>query len=188
MISQQLDAAAPAGPTRTRARRRWAWIPAALAVTALSAAACSSTSSSTGPNPATTQADVQKLFNSFFNLAADKSVSGKTAEIQDGSTLTVAAGQALNSSLAASAGGATVHTVTILSDSACAAAKVPSPCAAVKYDILGPGGQVLLPNSSGYAVYVNGKWLVSKTTICGLFGLFYQAEGNTGTPPGCPTS
>ena len=53
------------------------------------------------------------------------------------------------------------------------------------YDILGTGGTAILPNNNGYAVYTNGHWLVSKVTICTLLGLFYTAEGKTGSPPGC---
>ena len=62
---------------------------------------------------------------------------------------------------------------------------LPTPCAKVVYDINGPTGTAVLANSQGYAVDVNGTWLVAKTTICGLLGLFYQAEGNTGNPAGC---
>ena len=32
-------------------------------------------------------------------------------------------------------------------------------------------GEPVLPDLHGYAVYVNGRWLVSKTTLCGLFRL-----------------
>jgi hypothetical protein len=37
----------------------------------------------------------------------------------------------------------------------------------------------------GYAVFVAGHWLVAKTTICGLLGLFYSASGKSGSPKGC---
>ena len=56
------------------------------------------------------------------------------------------------------------------------------------YDILGQGGTVILPNNNGYAVSVNGTWLVATNTVCELLDLFYQAEGKTGTPPGCPAT
>jgi hypothetical protein len=39
--------------------------------------------------------------------------------------------------------------------------------------------------NNGYAVFVSGQWLVAKATICQLLGLFYTAEGKTGSPPGC---
>jgi len=46
-------------------------------------------------------------------------------------------------------------------------------------------GTAILPGNTGYAVLSNGKWLVAKTTICTLLGLFYTAEGKQGSPPGC---
>jgi len=187
MISQLPEAAAPAGPTPTRRGRRRVWLPAALAVIAFSAAACSSSSSSSSasaPNPAMAQSDVQTAYNTLFDLS-NKSVPAKLAVIQDGQSLEQATTAAISSSLATSATGASVSEVSLLTASECDAAKVPYPCAKVKYSILGTGGAPLLGNTTGYAVYVDGKWLVSKATICGLFGLFYQAEGNTGTVPGC---
>ena len=62
---------------------------------------------------------------------------------------------------------------------------MPSPCAKVTYSILGQGGSALLGGETGYAVYVNGKWLVAKPTVCSLLGLFYEATGKTGSPQGC---
>ncbi len=53
------------------------------------------------------------------------------------------------------------------------------------YDILGTGGTAILPMNNGYAIFSNGQWLVAKATICTLLGLFYSAEGKTGSPPGC---
>ena len=53
------------------------------------------------------------------------------------------------------------------------------------FDILGPDGTPILSNNRGYAVSVDGAWLVSTTTACDLLGLFYSAEGKTGSPPGC---
>ena len=72
-----------------------------------------------------------------------------------------------------------------MTGSACTTAKLPSPCAKVSYDILGAGGTPLLAGQTGYAVDVSGKWLVAKVTICTLLGLFYSAEGKSGSPPGC---
>ena len=86
---------------------------------------------------------------------------------------------------ASAAQGAKIHTVKILTPAQCAKQSLPSQCAHVVYDILGTGGTAILPNNNGYAVYTNGHWLVSKVTICTLLGLFYTAEGETGSPPGC---
>ncbi len=109
----------------------------------------------------------------------------RIAAIQDGQKIKPAFQQALNSSLAKSSAGAKLDSYKILSASACTKASVSSPCAKVVYDIDGPTGTAILPNSQGYAVYVNGKWLVAKATICGLLGLFYQAAGKSGSPAGC---
>ncbi|HXX89721.1 MAG TPA: hypothetical protein VEI83_05815 [Acidimicrobiales bacterium] len=184
-MNQQPDAAST-GPSTTTRRRRWGWTTAVLATAAVATAACSSSSSSTTPppNPATAQSDIGVVYGTLFNLAS-KNASKMEASIQGGSALTTAINEALSSPLSTSATGATVTSATILSSSDCQAAKVPSPCAKVTYSILGPGGQVLLPNSTGYAAYVNGHWLVAKVTICGLFELLYQTENKTGTPPGC---
>jgi hypothetical protein len=54
----------------------------------------------------------------------------------------------------------------------------------VTYNVLGKNGKALLPNAKGYAVFVNGKWLVSKPTVCALFSEAYTLVGK-GTPPGC---
>ncbi|HYA68503.1 MAG TPA: hypothetical protein VED63_07205 [Acidimicrobiales bacterium] len=185
MNSQLLEAPTPADPTMTRRDRRRTWLPAVLAVTALAAAACSSSSSSSNqPNPQTTQADVEAAYNTLFDLS-NPSVPTKLAAIQDGQSLEQATTAALGSSLAKSATGASVQEVYLLTASECATAKVPSPCAKVKYSILGAGGAPLLGNTTGYAVYVDGHWLVAKATICGLFSLFYEAEGNASPVPGC---
>jgi hypothetical protein len=170
-----------------RRRPRRGWVAIALAGTAIVAAACSSSSSSSSttppPNPATAQAAIQTVYNNFFNLA-NKNVDKTVAAIQGGSNLRPAINEAFASSLSNSATGATVTSATILSSADCKTAGVPTPCAKVSYNILGPGGQVLL-NSGGYAVYVNGQWLVAHTTVCGLFQLLYQTEQKSGTPPGC---
>ena len=180
--------AAPADQIAVRSRPIRARLALVLAGTAIVAAACSSSSSSSSttppPNPATAQADIQTVYNNFFNLS-DKSVTKTVAAIQNGSGLTTAINEAFASQLSASATGATVSSATILSASDCKAQNLPTPCAKVTYSILGPGGQVLLANSGGYAVYSNGKWLVAHVTVCGLFELLYQTENKTGTPPGC---
>lgn len=124
-------------------------------------------------------------YNTVFNLT-DQSISAKEAAIEDGAKLQAALAAALSWSLASSATGATVESVTLLPTIACRVVRIATPCAQVNYSILGPNGQPLLWNATGYAVEVDGQWLVASTTVCGVFSLFYQAEGNTGTAPGCP--
>jgi hypothetical protein len=186
-MSPHLGQAAPADLLDVRRRPRAGWLAIVLAGTALMAAACSSSSSSSTtppPNPAQAQAQLQTVYNTFFNLA-DKSVDAKLAAIQNGESVRAATTDALNSQLASSSTGATVSQATLLTSSQCKAQNLPYPCAKVTYSILGPGGQVLLANSGGYAVYINGKWYVAKQTVCGLFQLLYQTEQKSGTPPGC---
>jgi hypothetical protein len=145
--------------------------------------ACGSSTSNITPTSA--RAGLERAYSTLFNFG-NKSVSAKTAVIENGSSLTKALTEALSSSLANSAAGARVDTVALLSESACSQVSLASPCAKVTYDLLGRNGSPLFPTSStGYGVYVNGRWLVAKSTICALLGLFYSASGRSGTPPGC---
>jgi hypothetical protein len=150
---------------------------------ALGTAACSS-----GPaeiEPAQADAAVSHAFTTLFNFR-DHSVDAKTAVVQDGDTLHTAIAEALSSSLAKQATGARVSAVRLLSKSSCTQAALRSPCAKVTYDLLGPSGKPLFTTPSlGYAVDVDGRWLVAKSTICGLLELFYSVSGHHGVPPGC---
>ena len=178
-----------AGDLRRRGRRRTARVTAVgvVAVLSLGLAACSSspsTPTTTAPNPAAAKTAINTIYDNLFHLSTG-SISSKVAEVQDGSTIKTAFTQAASSSEAAASQGAKIDSVDILSASKCSAQSLPTPCAHVKYDILGTGGTAILPNNNGYAVYIGGKWLVAKTTICTLLGLFQTAEGKTGSPPGC---
>jgi len=130
---------------------------------------------------------ITEAYNTLFDLA-DPSLADKVAVVQDGASIEEGLSQAMSSSLASSASGATVDSVQVLADSTCAADGLPSPCAVVVYDIVGPQGSALLPDQHGYAVEVDGTWLVATTTMCGLLELFYEASGMPGPPPGCPAS
>jgi hypothetical protein len=196
MMRKTMRVPRPGGTPRTaswRAARRPRSVGAVavLAAFSLGAAACSSGGSSSTAatyNPATLQSDISSAYTTLFNLA-DKNVDAKVAVIQNGSKIRAAMQDALSNPIANSAAGAKVNTVTILSATACQHQGLPSPCAKVTYDILGPatnGSQsAILPNSTGYAVFVDGHWLVAKATICGLLGLFYQTLGKQGSPAGC---
>lgn len=151
--------------------------------TLLLLAACGS--SSPKMSPATAKADISRSYAAVFNFS-NKSVSAKTSVIENGSSLKKAIAQALSSSLAKTATGAQVVSVKLLGATACSQAALPSPCAVVTYNLLGTNRKPLFTTpSSGYAVFVSGKWLVAKSTICGLLELFYSASGRSGTPPGC---
>jgi hypothetical protein len=157
-----------------------AGVALALGIVA-TAAACSSSPSI---NQALVKPQVDAAYKTFFDLG-NPSLDPKLAIIQDGSSLRSAVNAALTSSLAKSATGATIMSTAVISDAACTKAKVDTPCAKVTYSILGQGGMSLLGNETGYAVLVNNKWVVAKPTICSLLGLFYEATGASGAPPGC---
>lgn len=136
------------------------------------------------PNAATAQADIGAVYQSLFNFA-DKSVNDKVAAVQDGAALRTGLTEAMASTLSSAASGARVDSMSLLTAAQCSAVKVPAPCAKVAYDILAGTGTAVLPNQTGYATYVTGKWQVAKVTICGLLEAFYGAEQKKGTPPGC---
>jgi NADH:ubiquinone oxidoreductase subunit E len=181
--------------TRHPQRRR---TPRVLAVAVmagliLGAAACSSsggsataktTTTTIAIDPATAQADIATSYNTLFNLS-NPSLAGKLVVIQNGQQITTALQQALSSSEASASQGSKVDSINILTAAQCAKQSLPPQCAHVVYDILGTGGTAILPMNNGYAVFTGGKWLVAKVTICTLLGLFYSAEGKTGSPPGC---
>jgi len=146
-----------------------------------------STTTTTTAGPSTPSGEITQAYQTLFDFA-DPSVADKVAVIQNGASLETALSQALSSSLGSSATGAKVNDISFLDSATCTQDNLPSPCAQVTYDILGQGGTVILPNNNGYAVSVNGTWLVATNTVCELLDLFYQAEGKTGTPPGCPAT
>lgn len=147
-------------------------------------AACGGPSIPAPPNPATAKVGVTEAYETVFDLA-DPSLTPKVADVQDGPTIRSSLRRALSSPLAESAAGAVINGVTILSPTRCTSSSAPSPCARVTYEIDGPTSGGILENVTGYAVYVDGKWLVAKVTMCSLLGLFWQATHKRGRPPGC---
>jgi len=170
------------GGHRTRRRAPGAVVLTVMVALALTAAACGSSTPTFDKAQAKT--DISSAYDSLFHFKTG-TLASKEAVIQNGPSLAGAMGQALASSEASASDGATVDSVDFLSTAACSKQSLPNPCAKVKYDILGTGGTAILPGNTGYAVLSNGKWLVAKTTICTLLGLFYTAEGKQGSPPGC---
>jgi hypothetical protein len=147
--------------------------------------ATSTTTTTTTAGPTTPSGEITQAYQTLFDFA-DPSVADKVAVVQNGASIEAGLSEALSSSLATSATGANVDAISFLDASGCSAASLPSPCASVTYDILGAGGTAILPNNQGYAVSINGSWLVATNTVCTLLGLFYTASGKTGNPPGCP--
>jgi hypothetical protein len=162
--------------------------PLALLALALLLGACSSspapssagTSSTQPTSGAAATVDVQQAYETLFDLASP-ALAPKIAVVQDGSTLQASIAKELKSPLAKLAGGASVAHVEVQSASACTSDSLPSPCAALDYSILSPAHKPLLAASKGFAVYVSGKWLVAKITICSLLSI---ASGGS-VPAGC---
>ena len=161
--------------------------PTGISIAPPPAQPTSPTIATTAPAGSSPTAAITAAYNTLFDFQ-DPSVADKVAVIQNGAAIEGALSQALSSSLASSASGANVDSVQVLDDSTCAQDGLPSPCASVIYDILGQGGTPLLPENRGFAVEINGTWLVATTTICNLLDLFFQAAGMPGTPPGCPST
>lgn len=182
--------------TQAAPRRRPATRPAGvgaltvLLTVAVTAAACSSSNSAsttTTTKPVDTAAApglIAQAYETLFNFS-DKTVASKVAVIQDGAAVQSSLQEALNSSLSSASTGSKIDSTTVLTGTACTSQHLTSPCAKVTYDLLGANGSAVLGGQTGYAVYVNGSWLVAKVTICALLGLFYSAEGKSGSPPGC---
>jgi hypothetical protein len=137
-----------------------------------------------GGTPNTSATAIGRSFNSFFDFSTG-TVSDKLAVVQGGAKLRQALKEAVSTSFARAATGASVRTTKMLDTAACAKASLVAPCAQVTYDVLGTMDSVILPGAKGYAVSRDGNWKVAKITACGLFELFYEAAAKSGTPPGC---
>ena len=146
---------------------------AAVIVMGLALAACGSG----GQSAADAQEEISSNWTTFFN-GANPDTAGRVKLLQDGANLqaAIAAAQANPTSKAVSA---SVKKVDVLKGSDCQAASLSSPCAKVTYDIVA-NGSALISGSTGYAVRVNSKWVVSKTSFCSLLKLAAPT-----TPPGC---
>jgi hypothetical protein len=172
---------------------RWRRRVFATALVVVGLAACgggSSTSTSTSsstttlpvklPSLSVSKAQITQAYSVLFDLS-DPAVPPKLAVVQDGATLQSAFTAAIHSALAKEAGGAKVLSVKVEQGSSCTNDVLPSPCAAVVYDILSPAKAIVLSGSAGSAVYENSHWLVAKTTICSLLTL----DNGGKTPSGC---
>jgi hypothetical protein len=132
--------------------------PSSSATATLSGAASSSA------GPVNDEAAVRTLWTTFFG-SSDPAVEGPLLEGGDKlqAVLTQAASQG--------SFPAKVSSVTFPSDTDCTTHDVPAPCALVTYDITDAAGNVQLPNVTGYATFINGTWLVSRTSYCDLVAL-----------------
>ena len=154
-------------------------------------AACGggSVSSSTTTAPTTTMdvaaatAQVTTLFETVFHETGQpRPASTLEATVEDGTDPALAPIFQAQAS-ATTVTSIKVRSVSILSAGDCAVALETPPCAAVVFDLyLTPdaSGTPVLPNQTKYAVLRNGKWLVSRNSLCDLVAL--------GAPPHCPVS
>lgn len=116
-----------------------------------------------------TAADTQEVtqnWEAFFNKATP--LAQKAQYLQNGSQMSATIQQFASNPL--------VGQVSARVDSV----KFTSPTqATVTYDIIGPTGAPLLPNTTGQATKVNGTWVVSDSSLCSLLSL------TGGKIPGC---
>src|SRR5205807_9701097 len=113
------------------------------------------------------QAQVTNTYQGFFD-GGNPNSSAKLTLLQNNGKLTAIYNKAYNNPAAATT-AAKVTNVAVLPASQCQQAAVPSPCAKVGYDLVNrQTGAPLLAGQTGYAVNVNGKWLVSQNTFCAL--------------------
>jgi hypothetical protein len=150
---------------------------ALIFVASICLAACSANNvvTTSTVNPANKLSEIYTDFATLFNFS-NGNINQKVAVVQDGDQLKAAMQKGFSSSLAKMAGGAKVSNVVLDSNEACKNAAQPYPCAQVTYYILGTNGTPILGSAStGYAVFINNKWLISKSVICGLLGLLYSS-------------
>jgi hypothetical protein len=147
-------------------------VAAGIAVTlaACSSGSSSSSSTTTTQNPAQATAAITTSWTGFFD-GGNPDSKAKLLLLQNNAKLTAVYNKAYATPLAAMT-STKVTSVAVLPASQCQQAAVPSPCAKVSYDLINrQTGAPLLAGQTGYAVNVNGKWLVSQNTFCALIGL-----------------
>ena len=110
--------------------------------------------------------EVTQNWQAFFSKSTP--LAQKAQYLQNGSQMSATIQQFASNSL--------VGQVSARVDSV----KFTSPTqATVTYDIIGPTGAPLLPDTSGQATKVNGTWVVSDSSLCSLLAL------TGGNVPGC---
>lgn len=131
-----------------------------------SSSANSPSPSGTAPaNPAAATAEIKKLYGTFFSASPAKAAT----LLEDGSHL----GKAIKVANKLANGGTESGKAKKVTFT--------GPTSAQVLYALSINHHVVLPNATGKAVLVNGKWVVAKTTFCGLVGL-----GEPGKKiPGC---
>jgi hypothetical protein len=167
-------------------RSRLMVVPMALALALTACGGSSKPAAPTSPpttDPAAAKAAISSAWIQLFNskLTSDQRLAG----VEDGANLsTVLASFA---SLASNT-SATVSTVDLLVDPDCSSELVTSPCAKVTYSILINNAASPVTNATGFAVLVNGHWVVSKATFCALAALAPNAKPSAACSAGTTTT
>ena len=145
--------------------------------TAATSTTAAGTTMTTTPLTTADQAAITTTFSTIFNLG-DQSAAGVAAKIallQDGPALQAPLVQLATSPTAKVATGATVTSMGLLTPAECQSEALTSPCAEVKYGIVGgttASPVSLLPGQTGFVLQQGGTWLLAKLSICGLIGIF----------------
>ncbi|HEX4540625.1 MAG TPA: hypothetical protein VH112_10310 [Acidimicrobiales bacterium] len=142
----------------------------AVVVAACGGGSSSSSSTTTTQSPAQATAVITTNWTAFFN-GGNPDNNSKLLLLQNNSKLRDQFFKNYaNPSAAVTA--AKVTNVSVLPASQCQQAALTSPCAKVSYDLVNRStGAPLLAGQTGYAVFQNGKWLVSQNTFCALISL-----------------
>lgn len=169
---------------KARARRAIVGAASVVAlVVGLAACGSSNSSSSTtsggssttsGPtttlNQAAATTEITSNWQTYFN-GANKDYAARQALMQDASKYK-SLWLSLNGNSAAGNTAASVKSVTFPDSATCQSTVQTSTCAKVSYDLVNTQTQQpLLAGQTGYAVYVNGKWVVAANTFCALAAL-----------------
>jgi uncharacterized Zn ribbon protein len=135
-------------------------------------AAEATTTTAAEMDEASAKAEITKNFESFFD-GRNKDYDAKAAILEDGDKLkTILSTPDPATAEIAAKSGTKVQSVELLDETACDMAGVVHPCALVVHDLIDvTTNATLLPGQKSYAVYVDGKWKLSKVTFCGLLSL-----------------
>lgn len=116
-------------------------------------------------------AEITANFEAFFD--GQKPPEEKVPLLEDGEALrqTLIAGTTGPNADLARRTTTKVQGVEFLTAEACDIEGITAPCAKVTHDLVLDGTQVALAGQKSYAVYVDGKWKLSKISYCGLVAL-----------------
>jgi hypothetical protein len=145
---------------------------------------CSSSPSALTGGQSVANEQIASDLNALYNLA-HPDVQGATGDIADSGQLGTAIANELPH---AGAGfpftGVRVDKVYLLSRQACGNLGLSYPCARVVYDVLA-GNRTLAKGKTGFATVSDDRWVIAKTTVCGLLIQYAPAAGPNRYIAGC---